>query len=171
MGLQFDFIFQDVDEIIPDHIPAHLAAEYLANLKAAAVNDQLKIDEFVIAADTTVVLNGTIYNKPKDRADAVYILKQLSGNAHQVITGVAVQSKSQKVSFSAAATVYFNVLSNTEIDYYIDHFKPFDKAGAYGIQEWIGLCKIQRIEGNYNTIVGLPTAELYETLLALNIIL
>ena len=125
----------------------------------------IKEEEIILAADSIVIQDGIIYGKPKDRADAQHILKRLSGNKHQVITGVCLLSAKKELNFSGISNVYFEALSTAEIDYYIDTFQPYDKAGAYAIQEWIGLCKIAKIEGTYTNIMGLPVDLVYKHLL------
>jgi septum formation protein len=147
----------DSDETIPEGMPVQEVAAFLAEKKAAAGKNWLKDDEILLAADTIVVLEGVIFGKPTDYDDAKRIIQALSNQMHQVITGVCLLSKTKKVVFSDTANVYFDKLTNTEIDFYINACKPYDKAGAYGIQEWIGHAKIKKIEGSYSTIMGLPT--------------
>ncbi|MEY4933901.1 MAG: hypothetical protein RIS64_260 [Bacteroidota bacterium] len=147
----------DSDETIPDRMPIHQVAAFLAEKKAEAGRDWLKKDEILLAADTIVVLDGVIFGKPTDFEDAKRIIRALSNRMHQVITGVCLLSKNKKLIFSDIANVYFDKLTDAEIDFYIHACKPFDKAGAYGIQEWIGHAKIKKIEGSYSTIMGLPT--------------
>lgn len=151
---------KEVDEIYPDDIPKKEVAAYLAKLKADAFTEELKDNDIVITSDTTVVLENVIYGKPKDRNDAIAILKKLSGKQHEVITGVCLKSSKKELVFSCTTKVYFKVLTLQEIEYYIDTFKPYDKAGAYAIQEWIGFVGIEKIEGDYNNIVGLPVQQL-----------
>jgi septum formation protein len=147
----------DSDETIPEGMLVDRVAAFLAEKKAEAGRDWLKNDEILLAADTIVVLNGVIYGKPTDFEDAKRIIRALSNQMHQVITGVCLLSKNKKLIFSDIAKVYFDKLGDDEIDFYINACKPFDKAGAYGIQEWIGHAKIRKIEGSYSTIMGLPT--------------
>jgi len=154
----------EVEEIYPDSLPKADVAEYLAILKAEAARPNMSEDEIILGADSIVILNDTIYGKPKDAEDAHHILRQLSGQVHQVITGVCLLSKTKKVSFSAVSKVWMEELSEAEIAYYVETFQPFDKAGAYAIQEWIGLCKISKIEGTYSNIMGLPTEMVYQAL-------
>ena len=129
---------------------------YLAQLKAAAMMDELQSDETLLTADTIVLLNGKIYGKPEDFNDAVSILQALSGNTHEVITGVCLKSHEKEKVFSETTHVTFKELSLDEIKFYIENYTPFDKAGAYAIQEWIGLIGITGIRGDYYNIVGLP---------------
>jgi MAF protein len=156
----------EVEEIYPESLPKSEVAEYLAILKAEAARPNLGEQEIVLGADSIVILQDTIYGKPKDVEDAHYILRQLSGQTHEVITGVCLLSKNKKVSFSAVSKVWMKELTEEEIAYYVDTYKPFDKAGAYAIQEWIGLCKISKIEGTYSNIMGLPTEMVYRALRA-----
>ena len=147
----------DSDETIPEGMPVHQVAAFLAEKKAEAGRDWLQKDEILLAADTIVVLDNVIFGKPTDFEDAKRIIRALSNKMHQVITGVCLLSKNKKLVFSDIANVYFDELTNDEIDFYINACKPFDKAGAYGIQEWICHAKIKKIEGSYATIMGLPT--------------
>lgn len=163
-NIPFTIRTMDVEEVYPDILPKAEVAEYLAVLKAEAGLPKIGDDEIILGADSIVILNNTIYGKPKDAEDAHHILRQLSGKAHEVITGVCLISKSKKVSFSAVSKVWMEELSEEEIAYYVETFKPFDKAGAYAIQEWIGLCKISKIEGTYSNIMGLPTEMVYRAL-------
>ena len=151
---------KEVDEVYPLSIPKKEVAAYLAKLKADAFTEELKENDVVITADTIVVLNYRIYGKPKDRNDAIEILQILSGKQHEVITGVCLKSSKKELVFSSETKVYFKNLSLEEIEYYVDTFKPYDKAGAYAIQEWIGFIGIEKIEGDYNNIVGLPLQQL-----------
>ena len=161
-GFNFEIKTKDTEEVFPEDMPAREVALYLAELKAQACDDLLEHGKVLLTADSTVVLHGQIYNKPEDRADAQRILRKLSGNAHEVITGVCMRTPDTTYSFDAVSRVHFLPLSDEEIDYYIDNFKPYDKAGAYAIQEWIGHCKIERIEGTYDNIMGLPVHMIYK---------
>lgn len=164
-GFQIDIRTKDVVEDYPDSLPSIDVAPFLANKKAMACADFLTgEEEILLAADSVVLLNDTIYGKPKDFEDAVQILSALSGNMHQVITGVCLLSTKKKKIFSGVSNVYLQPLSLEEIQYYIHQFKPYDKAGAYAIQEWIGLCKIEKIEGTYSNIMGLPMEMVYREL-------
>jgi septum formation protein len=163
-GFQFEIKTKEVEEDFPETMPVEEVAEFLAIKKATASKDVVKEDEVLLAADSVVILNDTIYGKPKDRADAQNILKALSGQQHQVITGVCLLSQNKQVSFSGVSKVHFKELSAEEIDFYIDKYQPYDKAGAYAIQEWIGLCKIHKIEGTYANIMGLPVDLVYKHL-------
>jgi septum formation protein len=165
LGFEYEVVEQDVEESFPDDLPKLDVPAFLANKKAESVRQQLQKGKVILASDTIVVMNDTIYHKPKDYKDAVRILSELSGNVHQVITGVCLLGEEKKVIFSDISNVYLAPLSPTEIDYYITTFEPYDKAGAYAIQEWIGLAKITKIEGSYNNIVGLPTQKVYQELM------
>jgi septum formation protein len=156
----------DVDETPPPQYPAEKLAAYLAEIKAEAARPFLGIEgDIILASDTTVVLNKKLYEKPLDVEDARRILRNLSGNMHEVITGVCLLSKKKKRLFSDISKVYFDTLSEAEIDFYIKKYKPFDKAGAYGVQEWIGHCKIRKIVGSYENIMGLPTYKVFKELM------
>jgi len=163
-GIPFTIRTQEVAEVYPDDLPTAEVAEYLAKLKANASRPTMGEDEIILGADSIVILDDTIYGKPKDIADAHRILSELSGRMHEVITGVCLLSSKEEVSFSAVSKVWMGKLSEEEINYYIETYKPFDKAGAYAIQEWIGLCKIEKIEGTYDNIMGLPVAGVYREL-------
>ena len=166
MGIKFRVQPGSVNEDYPDDLPPHEIAEYLSNIKAEGFAEEgLSENTLIIAADTIVTLNEKVMGKPVDRADAIQILKQLSGKSHEVITGVTLKMLSKQKTFSVSTLVYFKELTEQEIAYYIDTFKPYDKAGAYGIQEWIGHAAIEKIEGSYFNVMGLPTHRLYEELL------
>jgi septum formation protein len=163
-GFQFKVRSKEVDEsyskkLTPEEVPL-----YLAEKKANACRSFLKKGHILIAADTIVAKGDKIYEKPKDKADALRILKKLSGKSHKVITGVCLLSKKKQLSFIDVAKVTFEPISMEEIKFYIDKYQPYDKAGAYAIQEWIGLCKISKIKGTYSNIMGLPINKVYEKL-------
>jgi septum formation protein len=161
LGLDFEIRTKEVEEIYPEDLEAEKVPVYLAELKAAAFEADLKEKDLVITADTIVCVDDWILGKPKGRAEAVKMLKALSGRSHRVISGVCLTSQEKKVSFATTTHVHFKKLSDSEIDFYIDNYKPFDKAGAYGIQEWIGFIGIDGIEGSYFNVVGLPIQRLY----------
>lgn len=164
-GFNIEIRTLEVEESYPDDLPADEVAPFLAEKKALACAAFLEAaDEILLTADSVVILDDVIYGKPADYDDAVRILKQLSGRVHRVITGVCLLSKTKKRVFADVAKVHFKPLSEEEIRYYLDHYAPFDKAGAYAIQEWIGLCKISKIEGTYSNIMGLPMERVYEEL-------
>lgn len=164
-GLEYIVKSMDVDEDFPADMPVDLVAPHLAQRKARAAQAFLETkNDVILAADSTVILDQTIFNKPVDYDDAVRMLRQLSGRRHRVVTGCCLLSLHKETVFSGVSQVEFAPLTEEEIRYYIDHYQPFDKAGAYGIQEWIGLCKITGIEGSYANIVGLPVELVYKEL-------
>ncbi len=165
MGIDFRIDTKPVDETYPASYPVEKVAQYLSEVKAAAFNqDELQENTIIITADTTVTLGNEILGKPEDSDDAIHMLSRLSGYRHNVITGVTIRSATRRHSFSVTTSVYFKRLSEDEICYYVDNFAPMDKAGAYGIQEWIGHVAIDKIEGSYFNVMGLPTHRLYEEL-------
>ncbi len=156
----------DLDETVPQNIKAEDVAKYLAEKKASFYKDLVKQKNgILITADTIVLNDGMILGKPSGYDEAFRMLRSLSGKLHKVITGVAVTSKDKQTVFDSVTKVYFKELSDNEIDHYITNFKPFDKAGAYGIQEWIGMIGITKIEGSYFNVVGLPVQKLYTVLI------
>ena len=163
LDLNFTVEVREVNEVFPKSLEVDKVAEYLANLKAAAFTD-IRTDQIVITADTVVILDEQILGKPKDKTEAVKMLESLSNRSHKVMTGVCIKSKDKTVSFSNTTKVFFKELASSEINYYIENYKPFDKAGSYGIQEWIGAIGITKIEGSYFNVVGLPVQELNEQL-------
>ncbi|MEM0993146.1 MAG: Maf family nucleotide pyrophosphatase [Bacteroidota bacterium] len=163
-GFQFVTRSTDVEETYPSDLDVKQIAPYLAEKKADAARAWIEKDEIVITADSVVVFDGKAYEKPKDYEDAVRILKELSGQMHYVITGVCLCSKSKKQVFSVSTKVYFDTLSEEEIAYYIETYKPYDKAGSYGVQEWLGHCKVKQIEGSFTNVMGLPMYEVYHEL-------
>ncbi len=164
LGIKFRVQSMDIPEEFPEGLGMTEVPVYLAELKAEAFRPILKENQLVITADTIVWLNGQVMNKPTDYADGFRMLKELSGNKHQVLTGVCLLSTEKKVSFYASTDVWFKELSNDEINYYLENFRPYDKAGAYGIQEWIGYIGIHHIEGSFFNVMGLPIQSLYEHL-------
>ena len=154
----------EVDEVFPASLPVEEVPAYLSELKSAAYPNELETCEILITADTVVCLRGETIGKPVDRADAVEILGRLSGQKHTVITGVTLRTAGRKRTFSARSDVFFRDITNEEIAYYIDSYKPFDKAGAYGVQEWIGYVGIRHIEGSFYNVMGLPVQQLYREL-------
>lgn len=163
-GIPHEVKSKDVPEVHPlgtqsDDIPG-----YLARQKAAAFHAEMSDGEVVIGADTVVILGDRIYEKPKDREDAVAMLSALCGKTHRVVTGVCLLTKGKEVCFSETTFVTFNTLTISEIEYYVDHYKPYDKAGAYACQEWIGAVAIQRFEGDYFNVVGLPVNRVFQEL-------
>lgn len=164
-GFAFTVKTNEVAEDYPADMPAEEVAPYLAQKKARASRDFIKNDEIILAADSIVIQDNTIYEKPKDYEDAVRILTALSGKAHLVITGVCILDSEKELVFSGISKVHFEPLSQAEIAFYVKTYQPYDKAGAYAIQEWIGLCKIAKIEGTYSNIMGLPVDLVYRHLM------
>ncbi len=163
-GFNFKVRAKEVAENYPTNLKPRQIPLFLAEKKAKACQEFLKKGQIILAADTIVTKGKNIYEKPIDKKDAERILKKLSGQWHEVITGVCLLSKKKKVSFIGVSKVKLEKLSAVEIDYYIDKFQPYDKAGAYAIQEWIGLCKISKIKGTYSNIMGLPVDLVYRYL-------
>ena len=162
LNLTFDCIPLDVEEVFPCGLEDHEVAKFLAKLKAEAFPiEKLTPKSILITADTIVCLNDEVIGKPEDRKHAIEMLRKLSGQMHKVITGVCLRSFDKESIFSNETDVYFSALTDEEIIYYVDQFKPFDKAGAYGIQEWIGYIGIEKIEGSYFNVMGLPVQLLY----------
>ena len=167
MDIPFRVITVPVEETFPEELAPEEAAACLCRLKSMAFPDNdLKENTLLITADTLVTLNNNILGKPSDEKEAAEILRLLSGNKHQVITGVCLRLGKRMKVFTSSTTVFFKSLSEEEIDYYVKQYKPLDKAGAYGIQEWIGHAAITKIEGPYFNVMGLPTQRLYEELTA-----
>ena len=137
-GFTFEVRLKNVEEKYPQELHWENVPEYLSKVKASAFREELKADEVLITADTVVCIHDRILGKPADRKEAISMLQELSGNRHLVVTGVSVTTRTEQLSFSSRTDVFFKRLSNEEIEFYVDTYKPFDKAGAYGIQEWIG---------------------------------
>ena len=158
----------NIEEIVPAHIALRDSPEYLAVEKAKACSHNCAPNELILSADTSVFLGDEILNKPANYQEAVDMISKLSETQHEVITGFCIKQKSKQLSQSVLSLVEFDKISSDEIDFYIEQFKPFDKAGGYGIQDWIGWCKIKRIEGSYSNILGLPMREVYQQLRSFN---
>lgn len=164
IGLEFEIRRkQFIDESYPDYLQKEQIPLHIAKNKALAFGE-LQDYEILITADTIVWLNNKVLQKPTGQDDAVKILTELSGNCHQVYTGVCIRSNKKEIVFSACTDVYFKKLTYAEIDYYVNHFQPFDKAGAYGIQEWIGYIGVEKINGSFFNVMGLPIQKLYSEL-------
>ena len=159
-GLHFDVRVMEYEEKFPENLTGKAIAEYLSSQKAQMFRKSVAADEIIITADTIVWCNGMVLDKPADYEEAFRILTLISGNTHEVITGVTLLSSEKIFTFSETTNVTFDTLSHGEIDYYITNYKPFDKAGAYGIQEWIGLIGNSYIEGSYFNVMGLPVNRL-----------
>ena len=164
LGLKFDVVIREYIETYPEGLSGEEIARYIAHQKAVSFRNEISDNEIVIAADTIVWCNNKVLGKPVDLEDAIFILKEISGNTHEVITGVTIFSLSKELTFSDSTKVTFEALTEEEICYYVDEFKPYDKAGAYGIQEWIGLIACSHIDGSYFNVVGLPVQRLYKEL-------
>lgn len=165
LGLDFEVVKRDYPETYPENLTENYIAEYLSREKANLFKNEVAENEIIITADTIVWCSGSVLGKPSGREEAIEMIKILSGNTHEVITGVTLLSKFQERTFSETTKVTFGTLSSEEITFYIEKFRPYDKAGAYGIQEWIGLAACTRIEGSYFNVVGLPVQKLYRELL------
>ncbi len=164
MDLDFEIRLKEIEEIYPDNLKGVEITDYLAVLKSQAFEGELQPKDILITSDTIVWLNGKALGKPKDYEDAVQILKSLSNETHEVITSVCFKTITKTETVFDITKVTFNTLTEDEICYYLDNYKPFDKAGAYGIQDWIGLVGISKIEGSYTNVVGLPTHLVYDHL-------
>jgi septum formation protein len=167
LDLDFEIRLKEIEEIYPPELKAEEITNYLAELKAKAFEGDLKDNEILITSDTIVWFNDKALGKPKDAQDAFAILKSLSNATHEVITSVCFKTKTKTSVLFEITKVTFNELSDEAIHYYIDNYKPFDKAGAYGIQEWIGFVGVSKIEGSYANVMGMPTDKVYEYLMAL----
>ena len=165
LGLKFEVVTRSWTEKYPRHLKGAEIALYVAGGKAKAFQSEVKGNEIVITADTIVWCNNKVLDKPVGKADARKILREISGNTHEVITGVCLLSAVKQTSFFSSTKVTFSELSGEEIEYYITNFNPYDKAGAYGIQEWIGIAACSRIEGSYFNVMGLPVEQVYRELL------
>lgn len=168
-GLDIPFevrVLDNIDESYPEILPTKEIAGYISKKKADAYRQTMADDELIITADTIVVLGQEVMGKPKDDEEARRMLRELSGKTHQVITGVCLTTKDKQSNFSVETDVTFKTLSEEEIDYYVAHYRPLDKAGAYGIQEWIGHIGVTGLNGSYFNVMGLPVQRIYEALKA-----
>jgi len=164
LDLPFEVVIHEVDEVFPEGLSMEEIPVYLAKLKAVPFYGELSENTLVITADTIVWIDGMVLGKPNDYEHACEMLRHLSGKKHVVVTGVCLTTKDKQVAFAATTDVYFKDLSDAEIDYYLKNYHPYDKAGSYGVQEWIGYIAIERIEGSYFNVMGLPVQRLYEEL-------
>ncbi|MDX1938151.1 MAG: Maf family nucleotide pyrophosphatase [Flavihumibacter sp.] len=162
--IPFDVIVKETDEMYPSHLPVEQVPVYIARNKALAIEEELTHERIIVAADTIVVLKDTIIGKPKDRNDAVKIIQSLSGQQHLVITGVVIIKGEREMAFSDITKVQFHPLTHDEICFYVDKYKPYDKAGAYAIQEWIGVVGIHSITGDFYNVMGLPVSRVVRAL-------
>ena len=165
MDLHYTIRLKEIEEIYPEHLQAEEITNFLAELKASAFENELKENDVLVTSDTIVWLNGKALAKPKDYDDAFQMLQQLANQTHEVITSVCLKSIDKTDVFHCVTKVTFANLSDEAIRYYLDNYKPFDKAGSYGIQDWIGLVGISKIEGSYTNVVGLPTEMLFQKLM------
>ena len=168
LGVDFKVVVKDTDETFPPELQGGAIPEHIAVLKASAFDSDLQSlpdSTIIIASDTIVYIDNKVIGKPKGREGAIEMLKTLSGRCHQVLTGVCIKTKDRQRSFFAESKVWFRELSDDEITYYVDNYQPFDKAGAYAVQEWIGAAAIAKIEGSYYNVMGLPSQMLYNELL------
>lgn len=164
LGIKFDIVIMDYDESFSEGLDGEGIARHVAQRKAQAFKGEVSENEIVITADTIVWCNGKVLGKPVDAHDAINMLREISGNIHEVITGVSLLTYNKNVTFTESTKVTFEEMSDREISYYVEKYAPYDKAGAYGIQEWIGLAACSHIEGSYFNVVGLPVQRLYEEL-------
>ena len=165
MNLHYTIRLKEIEEIYPEHLQAEEITNFLAELKANAFENELKENDVLVTSDTIVWLNGKALGKPKDYEDAFEMLQQLANQTHEVITSVCLKSIDKTEVFHCVTKVTFANLSDEAIKYYLDNYQPFDKAGSYGIQDWIGLIGISKIEGSYTNVVGLPTEMLFQKLM------
>ena len=165
LGVPFEVrVLQDIDEHYPESLPVNEVARYIAKEKADAYRRIVAPDELIITADTVVIVGDEILGKPIDEADAVRMLKLLSGRTHQVTTGVCLLTAEKERCFDVTTDVTFKALTDEEIHYYVNRYRPFDKAGAYGIQEWIGYIGVTGLHGSYYNVMGLPVQRIYQEL-------
>jgi septum formation protein len=164
LGIEFELRPKDTDESFSDSLDPGEVAGFLSEKKAKAFSSELKSGELIIASDTIVVLDREILGKPMDQSEAIQMLQKLSGKMHQVYTAFTLMDENKMQTFTDMTKVFFKDLSNEEIEYYVRLYQPFDKAGAYGIQEWIGFIAVEKIEGSYFTVMGLPVHLVYDSL-------
>ena len=164
LDLDFEIRLKEIEEVYPPELQAEAITNYLAELKASAFEGELKENEILITSDTIVWYNNKALGKPKNEEDAFAILQSLSNATHEVITSVCFKTKAKTDTIFEVTKVTFNALSDQVIHYYLDHYKPYDKAGAYGIQEWIGFVGVAKIEGSYTNVMGMPTDKVFNYL-------
>lgn len=160
----FEIVVKETDESYPDGLASGSVAVHIARNKAIAVQSIVPDGSVILAADTIVVLNDRVIGKPKSREDAIAILRALSGHKHSVITGVVIRGKQKEIAFADTTDVYFHELSDGQIEFYVDKYKPYDKAGAYAIQEWIGVVGIKSVNGDFYNVMGLPVSRVVQEL-------
>lgn len=164
LGLEFQVLVKEIDETFPEELKSFNITNYIAQKKAKAFEGSLQENEIVVTSDTLVLIEDEVLGKPKTEQEAKNMLKKLSGNVHCVITSVCIKSNYKESLFYDITKVYFRALSEEEIDFYVENYQPYDKAGSYAIQEWIGHIGIVKIEGSYNNVVGFPTEKFYQEL-------
>lgn len=164
LDIEFEIRTKEIDEVYDPSMENEKVPEFLAELKAAAFLDELRENEILITSDTIVIHDGSILEKPRDPLDAFEMVSKLSGSEHTVVTGVCVWSKDKRLTFSDHTQVEFERLTDEEIHYYIDKYSPFDKAGSYGVQEWIGYIGIKKLCGSYFNVMGIPLRKVYQAL-------
>lgn len=162
LGMRCEIRKKEVEEVYPDHLSHYEVPEYLSKLKAEPLKTSIRNDEVLLTSDTVVIHNYQILEKPKDHQAAVEMLERLSNSINEVVTGVYLYSINHEKSFSVRTKVFFKALTAEEIEFYVTNYKPFDKAGAYGIQEWIGMIGVEKIEGCFYNVMGLPMNELWK---------
>jgi septum formation protein len=166
--IPFDVVVKETDETFPENLKVEEAAIHIAKQKVLAVESLVPNDSIILAADTIVVLKGRIIGKPKDREKAIRILTDLSGQKHVVITGVVIRNNEKEISFADSTDVYFHKLTKKQIEFYVDKYEPYDKAGAYAIQEWIGVVGIKSVNGDFYNVMGLPVSRVVQELKKFN---
>lgn len=164
LNIKFEVRLKEIEEVYPPHLAAAEIPQFLAELKANAFKDDLKDNDLLITSDTIVWLNDRALGKPNNYNDAFAMLREMSGKVHDVITSVCFMTSKETEIITEITKVYFNTLNDQEIEYYINTFEPYDKAGAYGIQDWIGLIAVKKIEGSYANVMGMPVDKVYEYL-------
>lgn len=164
LRLEFQVLVKEIDETFPEELKSFNITNYIAQKKAKAFEGSLQENEIVVTSDTLVLIEDEVLGKPKTEQEAKNMLKKLSGNVHCVITSVCIKSNYKESLFYDITKVYFRALSEEEIDFYVENYQPYDKAGSYAIQEWIGHIGIVKIEGSYNNVVGFPTEKFYQEL-------
>ena len=167
LGIDFVIRTKDIKEVYPKYLHGKEITDYLAVLKANAFKDSLKKNEILITADTIVRFNGKVLGKPTDAKNAKEMLKELSGQAHEVITSVCIKTSEKQILINDSTDVYFKVLTDDEINFYVENYQPFDKAGSYGIQEWLGYIGVEKIVGSYYNVMGFPVHKFYKEMMNL----
>lgn len=165
LGLSFEIRLKEIDEIYPQHLVAEEITDYLSNLKANPFKEELKPNDILITSDTIVWFKNKAIGKPPNEIESIKMLEKLSGNTHKVISSVCLTSIDKQIIFNDSTLVKFGLLNKNEIRYYVDNYKPFDKAGSYGIQEWIGYIGIEKIEGSYFNVMGFPIHKFYKEII------